>query len=1130
MPKKTAKRALRQTPPKHDFSQKLLLNQWIISLFGIDPLEKHTIDGRDVRPFHKLAEPIVDPRLEGLNEDGVHQFYNVLVESGRFWNDSSALSREQLRIYEKNIVEHTQRINRHRDRHRGRPITWKYFQWLTLLFVEIYLDRFFTNPEKLLDDLNAYVRRFNEHYQDHENIKEYKRDDLNKICFQSATGSGKTLLMHVNLLQYLDHARKNGRENDLSRTILLTPNESLSDQHEIEFEQCGFTCANYARGNESVFSWNRGRFHVDVLEITKLSDQKKLAEQKDSKSIAAESLGDRNLLLVDEGHRGAKTEEGAWFTRRSKLCAKGFTLEYSATFSQAVSGTKNEDDYAKSILFDYSYKWFYEDGFGKDYIILNISEGVRQADGNNRDDPESLANYLTACLLKYYQQLRIYEENRLALLDFNIEKPLWVFVGSSVVAPKDNTEKKIEKQYASDVTKILRFFAAFLSRPEDSIRRIGNVLDGNTDATGLLDAGGNDLFREGFPCLRRLADESRSGNPAWNIYSDILERLFHNRAGGTLTLERIRGDSGEIAIRSGDVEVPFGLINVGDAKGLCDHAEEIAIRENLPLIVRDGRFSEPMFGSVKDSRSPVHLLIGSKKFVEGWDCWRVSTMGLMHVGQTEGAQIIQLFGRGIRLKGYHWSLKRSVYAHPTGRPRDIDEIETLHVFGIGSDFMDKFRKYLKEEGLPVHKKPEEHRIPLNVTFDFGKKLQILRPKRKTSDGKEYSFENDAPVPTLDPSCNRDDFERAYDRLCLHKVVSDWHPRIQRIESREAARDEQGRREVKLGKEHIDLLDIDALYFELEHFKRGQNWYKLNITKSGIVALLERTDWYTLYLPKANLEPTTFSQVRFLQRVAAELLKRFCDKYYNYRKREFIEPRLELRDLTPDDPNIPKEDHYRLIVDGSEEQVIADIKAVRKDVSERKKKKTTRPNLSSYCFDGHLYRPLLHLKPGGRVTIQPVSLNDSEFGFVEKLGEWCEDNADRLKKNRMELFLLRNLSRGKGVGFFEAGRFYPDFILWILADSMQYVNFVDPHGLMHEGSGSEKILFHERIKELQRRLGDPKIVLNSFILSPTEYSGLRKKWKETREELERKNILFMADDKMYMDKLVAKASNELNEQE
>src|SRR3546814_19182052 len=51
----------------------------------------------------------------------------------------------------------------------------------------------------------------------------------------------------------------------------------------------------------------------------------------------------------------------------------------------------------------------------------------------------------------------------------------------------------------------------------------------------------------------------------------------------------------------------------------------------------------------KDSR--LNVLIGSRKFTEGWSSWRVSTMGLLNMGQGEGSQIIQLFGRGVRLKG-----------------------------------------------------------------------------------------------------------------------------------------------------------------------------------------------------------------------------------------------------------------------------------------------------------------------------------------------------------------------------------------------------------------------------------------------------------------------------------------------
>src|SRR5690625_5849606 len=68
-------------------------------------------------------------------------------------------------------------------------------------------------------------------------------------------------------------------------------------------------------------------------------------------------------------------------------------------------------------------------------------------------------------------------------------------------------------------------------------------------------------------------------------------------------------------------------------------------------------FSSSLFKNINDDDSPINLLIGSKKFTEGWSSWRVSSMGLMNVGKSEGSQIIQLFGRVVRLKGYNFSLK-----------------------------------------------------------------------------------------------------------------------------------------------------------------------------------------------------------------------------------------------------------------------------------------------------------------------------------------------------------------------------------------------------------------------------------------------------------------------------------------
>lgn len=82
---------------------------------------------------------------------------------------------------------------------------------------------------------------------------------------------------------------------------------------------------------------------------------------------------------------------------------------------------------------------------------------------------------------------------------------------------------------------------------------------------------------------------------------------------------------------------------------------------------------------------------------------------------------------------------------------------------------------------------------------------------------------------------------------------------------------------------------------------------------------------------------------------------------------------------------------------------------------------------------------------------------------------------------MELFLLRNQSRGKDVGFFETGNFHPDFILWTLIDRKQYAIFIEPHGLLHEGLTGEKVLFRKRIKDVEQRPKDSTVILNSFIL-------------------------------------------------
>ena len=78
----------------------------------------------------------------------------------------------------------------------------------------------------------------------------------------------------------------------------------------------------------------------------------------------------------------------------------------------------------------------------------------------------------------------------------------------------------------------------------------------------------------------------REGWKPADLFRDILDKLFQNRAGGELTIARIKGDENEIMLRVGQAEKPFGLINVGDASGLANHVVEQGFDNVAVLEVR----------------------------------------------------------------------------------------------------------------------------------------------------------------------------------------------------------------------------------------------------------------------------------------------------------------------------------------------------------------------------------------------------------------------------------------------------------------------------------------------------------------------------------------------------------------
>ena len=246
------------------------------------------------------------PDLEGLNEDNNHKFlavFKALWELEEFPGDV-------LLGYDQNIVKHTLKLNER----RAEPIRWKYFQWLSLLFAEVYLDRFFRDPNKLLADLNEFVDEFNADKLEKDQILLYELADLRKIAFWNATGSGKTLLMHVNILQYRHYLELHGQ-----RTGTEPDHPADAQRRAFQAAPCRIskrrvwtpTCST--KDGKSLFAGKT----IEIIDIHKLR------EDMGEKTVAIDAFEGNNLVLVDEGHRGSSGKEaGRWMDARHACASK----------------------------------------------------------------------------------------------------------------------------------------------------------------------------------------------------------------------------------------------------------------------------------------------------------------------------------------------------------------------------------------------------------------------------------------------------------------------------------------------------------------------------------------------------------------------------------------------------------------------------------------------------------------------------------------------------------------------------------------------------------------------------------------------------------------------------------------
>lgn len=1071
------------------FNDRLILFRYFLKQFGKENL----------KDFSRVLN---SSEYEGYDENQNTWFYVYLK---RYCSDNNNLNADKLRIYDENICLHVKKIGENRDG----GIVLKYYQYISLLFTEMYLDRYFSDRDAFIKDLNDYIDEVSAETLGMNSFTHYTAETMNKLAFMCATGSGKTLIMHINILQFLHYLKRARRTNshiEINKIIVLSPNEGMSNQHLEELKLSSISA--------QLFSKDLGGFSSakdDVIVI----DMNKLKEEGKVKTVSVDSFEQNNLVLVDEGHRGLTGD--VWKEYRDKLSTEGFAFEYSATFKQALKSQKAKDmenlmdEYGKAIIMDYSYKYFYEDGYGKDYRIYNLKESVNE---------EQRQLYLVGCLMSFYQQVKLYNTYRKEYAPFHIKKPLLVFVGNRVTAPiKKNSLSTAEKELLTDVEQVLQFIDEFVKNKAATIKRIDALIN---EDTGLTDGAGNELFYQDFNGINTIFGDNIT---AEMVYEDIMSCVFnadsvpdHPR----LHIVNLRQIDGEIALKIGEYNDYFGVISVGDTAALVKKCADDGMVTDTEEF-----YSDSLFSSINSKDSNVNILVGSRKFSEGWNSWRVSTMGLINFAKGEGSQAIQLFGRGVRLRGYEGCLKRSNKVDKkVDVPKTLMWLETLTIFGIKAQYMEDFKKYLEMEDLGTNETVHEFELPILSRFADvkDKKLQVIKlPKDKVFKKQAERMILTAPD------------EGFFTYLNKHKIIVDCRSKVQTIESSSSLHLESTTKEHTLDKGILPYLNYTRIYEELQRYKNEKLYYNISIDKSLLKSIMESDGWYALIIPKTHIQIDSVLKLEDATDYAIMVLKIYMDKFFVYNKEKWEEPYMSYFELTEDNEKIKFKDNVYKIrytnINDNDTQAEA-IQTFIKNVTDTLAKNKCIPDYSiatnhdiitAFDFKKHLYAPLVHLNAGSlKIEISPVQMNDGEMKFVGLLKDYLESNPDVL--GNKELYLLRNKSK-VGMGFFEAGNFYPDFILWIKEPGLQRISFVDPKGLMKLMPNDPKIEFYKTIKELQARLQskNEKVILNSFIMSITPAQSLKEWWKMSKPERESKNVLCLDNDdciKVMLNKILA----------
>ncbi|WOE68899.1 DEAD/DEAH box helicase family protein [Hydrogenimonas thermophila] len=492
--------------------------------------------------------------------------------------------------------------------------------------------------------------------------KERYLQEINKLAYYMATGSGKTVLLHTNILQSFEHFKG-------ANFYVVVPTKELGKQHKknlinfgLKESEIGFIDDDKSENiSEKVNNMLISPYEIKIITVHQLSAINK------RKTI----FSGVNVIFVDEGHKGGSNEEG-WRQDRNKLIGEnGFAYEYSATFSHAIKeDIELLQEYAKSIIFDYPYHKFYNDGYGKKPIfepkekLDNIYKSIYDKKEKLYDfsDDERYQLFIKDILNFYYQKQLFYNLDKNEKEKFHFENPLKLII-CSTVDDKNNNSKVVE---------VLKNLKRFSTQLEETKKYIEKIEENKKLKTSL---------------------------------EEIFLKVFNSKKVGKI-LEYKLNDK-EVGLKVEDSKDYFGVVNVGNVNNLGRDLIEDKITGSL---IND------FF--TKGDNEKINIVIAARILIEGWDTQRISSLSLFDFGKSKGSLIVQLFGRGVRLHGSKENnLKRSgVY----------EKLEEFSIYGYDAEYL---KTFIEESELENIIKQKSISIKLSeIKKDKLQNLRIIKPK------------------------------------------------------------------------------------------------------------------------------------------------------------------------------------------------------------------------------------------------------------------------------------------------------------------------------------------------------------------------------------------------------------------